>query len=378
MIRVLHIIETIMSGGVERTRLSLAKLIDKSKFELKIICTNAVGSLPIEFENLGIEIFEIGDFKSVFDIKQHLKVQKIIADFKPHIIHGAVFEGVTMAAINGYIKNVPIIIIEETSDPKNRSWKGNLLMKFLTIPSDKVIAVSPGVMEYLSNTLYLSKNKSLLLNNGVKIPEKSKQNEIDELKLFYGINSDCVVIGSVGRMLYDENKRYSDLIKAFAILIRKGLNVKLILVSGGHLIESYQKLAIELNVQDHIIFTGYQNNPDKYYAIFDVFCLVSAYEAFGLVLAEAMLHRLPIVATRVGGMKYIVKDNETGFLVEKFDVQNIANKLEELFSNEHLRKTFGENGYTRAINNYTEEIYVKNLVNIYNQLLMNKINLYVI
>ena len=369
MIRVLHIIETIMSGGVERTRLSLAKLIDKSKFELKIICTNAVGSLPIEFENLGIEIFEIGDFKSVFHVKQHLKVQKIIADFKPHIIHGAVFEGVTMAAINGYIKNVPIIIIEETSDPKNRSWKGNLLMKFLSIPSDKVIAVSPGVMEYLSNTLYLSKNKSLLLNNGVKIPEKSKQNEIDELKLFYGITSDCVVIGSVGRMLYDEHKRYSDLIKAFAILIKKGLNVKLILVSGGHLIESYQKLAIDLNVHDHIIFTGYQNNPDKYYAVFDIFSLVSAYEAFGLVLAEAMLHKLPIVATKVGGMKYIIKDNETGFLVEKYDIQDIANKLEKLYFDKNLRNTFGQNGYTRAMENYTEEIYVKNLIDLYKNLL---------
>ena len=372
MIRVLHIIETIMSGGVERTRLSIAKLMDNSQFELKIICTHSVGSLPIEFAKLGIEIIEIGDLKSVFDIKQHKKVMRIIDDFKPHIVHGAVFEGVTMAAIAGLLKQVPIVILEETSDPKNRRWTGNILMKLLTLTADKVIGVSPGVMEYLTNTLHLSKNKSFLLNNGVKIPKEIEKTEIEWLKKLHGIDKDHVVIGSVGRMLSDEHKRYSDLIKAFAILINKGLKVKLILVSGGHLIETYQKLANELHIQDHVIFTGYQNNPDKYYSIFDIFSLVSAYEAFGLVIAEAMLHKLPIIATKVGGMKYIVKDNETGFLVEKYDVQAIATQLEKLYFSKNLRKSFGENGYNRAMSNYTEDIYVQNLFNFYKNLLIKK------
>ncbi|TRX37061.1 glycosyltransferase [Flavobacterium restrictum] len=372
MIRVLHIIETIMSGGVERTRLSIAKLMDNSQFELKIICTHAVGSLPIEFAALGIEIIEIGDLKSVFDIKQHKKVMRIIDDFKPHIIHGAVFEGVTMAAISGFIKKVPIVILEETSDPQNRRWKGHLLLKLLSLSADKVIGVSPGVMEYLTNKLYLSKKKSFLLNNGVKIPKQTEQIEIEHLKRLHGIDTNHVVIGSVGRMLHDDHKRYSDLIKAFAILINKGLKVKLILVSGGRLIDTYQELVNKLQIQDHVVFTGYQNNPDKYYAVFDIFSLVSAYEAFGLVLAEAMLHKLPIVATKVGGMKYIVKDNETGFLVNKYDIQEIAIKLEELYFNENLRKSFGENGYARAINNYTEDIYVKNLFDLYKNLLIKK------
>ena len=61
MIRVLNIIDTMGSGGVERRRLSLAKLLDKSKFELKIICTNAVGSFPDEFQKHDVEIIEIGE-----------------------------------------------------------------------------------------------------------------------------------------------------------------------------------------------------------------------------------------------------------------------------------------------------------------------------
>lgn len=73
MIRVLNIIDTMASGGVERRRLSLAKLLDKSKFELKIICTNAVGPFPDEIRKLGVEVIEIGDLKSFADFKQHKK-----------------------------------------------------------------------------------------------------------------------------------------------------------------------------------------------------------------------------------------------------------------------------------------------------------------
>lgn len=372
MIRVLHILDTIMSGGVERRRLSMAKLLDSKQFELKIICTNAVGPFPEEFAQYGVEIIEIGDLISFVNIKQHKKVMKVIDDFKPHIIHGAVFEGVTLASMNGFFKRVPIIILEETSDPIYRNWKAHLLMKLLTFPADKVIGVSPASTKYLTDKLKVSKTKALLINNGVVLPEQVSQEEIRLLKQELSIKESEIVIGTVGRMLSDENKRFSDLIKAFAILINKGLQVKLVMVGRGPLLKVYQDLAKELKIQDYVVFTGYQNNTSKYYAIFDVFGLVSAYESFGLVLAEAMLQKLPIVATRVGGMQYIVDDNKTGFLVEKYNVDEIAQKLEILCRDADLRKQFGENGYDKAMKNYTEERYVKDVANLYLELIQKK------
>ena len=205
MIRVLHIVDTIMSGGVERRRLSMAKLLDSKQFELKIICTNAVGPFPEEFAQYGVEIIEIGDLISFVNIKQHKKVMKVIDDFKPHIIHGAVFEGVTLASINGFFKRVPIIILEETSDPIYRNWKAHLLMKLLTFPADKVIGVSPASTKYLTDKLKVSKTKALLINNGVVLPEQVSQEEIRLLKQELSIKESEIVIGTVGRMLSDDN-----------------------------------------------------------------------------------------------------------------------------------------------------------------------------
>jgi glycosyltransferase involved in cell wall biosynthesis len=369
MIRVLHIQETMGSGGVERLRLSLSKLMNKEKFELKIICTHTGGGIKAEIETHGTAVIAIGEFKGIFDFKKHVKVQEIIRTYKPHIIHGAVFEGVTMAAINGFIKKVPVIIIEETSDPKNRSWRGNLLMKFFAKLSDVVIGVSPGVIEYLENTLKLPKHKIFLLNNGVVLPREINSIEIAEQKTSLAIHPNDIVIGSVGRMLQDEHKRFSDLIKAFAIVCKTHNNVKLVLVGSGPEVVKYQKKAEELGVSDSVIFTGYQSDVALYYRLMNIFALVSAYEAFGLVLAEAMLCKLPIVATKVGGMKYIVDTNETGFLVERFDINAIAEKLIILCDNEELRSNLGSKGYTKAMNNYTEKQYVNDLIALYERLL---------
>lgn len=376
MIRVLNIIDAMASGGVERRRLSLAKLLDKSKFELKIICSHFSGPFPDEIRNHGVEIISVGDLNAVLDYKQHKKVMKIIDEFKPHIIHGAVFEGVTMAAINGFLKRVPIVLLEETSDPQNRSWKGNMLMKILSFTADKVIGVSPAATEYLKNKLHIPTNKIVLITNGVVVPNAIPNSITQKLREDYNIHPDDVVIGSVGRMSSDAHKRFSDLIKAFALLVQKEHKVKLILVGDGHIKVDYIQLVAELQIQDHVIFAGYQNEIGHYYALFDVFCLVSAYEAFGLVLPEAMFHKLPVVATRVGGMQYIVDDTKTGFLVDKFDVTAIAEKLEALYLNADLRTTLGTNGYNKAMTNYTEQRYVNDVTTLYLEMIdKNQVNL---
>lgn len=367
-IKILHVLETIGSGGVEITRLSLANHLDNSLFEQKIVCQHTVGNIAQKIQDAGVEVICLNNsIKNVFDIKQHKDIQKIIADFRPDIIHGAVFEGVTMAVINGWLQRVPVIIIEETSDPQNRSWKGNLLMQLFSKVAHKVVGVSEGVSEeYLKGKLRIPQAKVVLINNGVALPEKHSNAEIEAEKERWGIGEDDFIIGTVGRMKNDHHKRFSDLIKAFAQFSKDKNNVKLMMVGGNdEYLEKYRVLAEELNISHKIIFTAYQQNVSLFYNLMDVFALVSAYEAFGLVLAEAMLNKLPVIATEVGGMKYIVDHNETGILVEKFNIDEIADSINKLFVDKELRVKMGEKGYLKAMKEYTEEAYVEKVKALY-------------
>ncbi len=359
-LKILHLQETIGSGGVERRRLSLAKHLDKSIFELKIVCQHEVGNIANEIRSQGVDVISLNrSIKGIFDIKQHQMVQKIIDDFKPDIIHGAVFEGVTMAAINGWLKRVPVIIIEETSDPQNRSWKGNILMKLFSKMAHKVVGVSEGVTkDYLIGKLNLSDKKAIALNNGVAIPRKVLQTQIREAKKEWGIEDKDFVIGSTGRMLDDGHKRFSDLIKAFAQFQKDKEHVKLLLVGDGQETDGYKILTQELGISDRVIFAGYQSDVTLFYKMMDVFALVSAREAFGLVLAEAMLNKLPVIATKVGGMKYIVDHYETGLLVEKYNIDEILGSICKLYYDHNLRIKMGEKGYVKALKEFSEEAYV--------------------
>ncbi|WP_297509322.1 glycosyltransferase [Flavobacterium sp.] len=371
LIRILHIVETIGSGGVERRRLLLCKNLDPTKFEQKILCTHAYGDFINEFDALGIEVISVGKMKSPFHLNRHLKVQQMIKKYKPHIVHGAVFEGVTLAAINGFLCGVPIILIEETSAPIKRSWKANLLMRCFSFLSDKVIAVSPATLHYLRSTLKVSEKKSLLINNGVANPIYFDAHQKAALKLKLKIQPTDFVIGSVGRMHDDHVKRFSDGIRIAAILKKQGLPVKFLLVGGGRQLSYYKELAKELAVDDIVLFTDYQNNVQPYYEIMDLFMLLSSTESFGLVLAEAMLHKLPVIATDVGGIPYIIEDGKQGYIIKEYNLNAIAHLIIELYGDSVLRSEFGSAGFLKATQKYSEKSYSSDVANLYLSLMKN-------
>jgi len=370
MLRVLHIMSTVIGGGVERRRLSLAKAFKGTDFQMKLVGTFKSGAIAEQIEENGVEIIEVGDFNGPFHWEKHKKIQKIIDDFKPHIIHGAVYEGVTMAAINGFLKKVPIVILEETSDPQNRSSKANFLLRVFSLVADKFIAIAPNVADYLKNEAKVSKRKVITINNGVEIPRKVTNVEIQNLKNHYSINESDFVVGTVGR-LFNDHKKITDIIEAIHLL--KELDrLKLLIVGSGKDEELIKQKALDLGVQDKVIFTGYQFDTAPFYKLMNVFCIASQREGFGLVAAEAMLHKLPVIATKVGGLQNVVLDGETGILLQPHQPKEIANAIQKLYHSSELLNLYATKGYNRAIENYTEERYVQDVVALYNELLKNK------
>jgi glycosyltransferase involved in cell wall biosynthesis len=370
MIRVLHILSTVTGGGVERRRLSLAKAFKGTEIQMKLVGTFKSGSIAEQIEDNEVEIIEIGEFNGPFHWEKHKKIQKIIDDFKPHIIHGAVYEGVTMAAINGFIKKVPIIILEETSDPQNRSGKADFLLRIFSFVTDKFIAIAPNVANYLTSTAKVSQKKVIMINNGVEIPRQVSDVEIQNLKGQYSIKEDDFVIGTVGR-LFNDHKKITDIIEAIHLL-KDFENLKLLIVGSGKDEELIKQKAIDLGVQEKVIFTGYQFDTAPFYKLMNIFCIASQREGFGLVAAEAMLHYLPVIATRVGGLQNVVVDGETGILISSHRPQEIAEAITKLHNSKDLIKEYADNGYKRALENYTEERYVNDVIALYKELLKKK------
>ena len=180
--------------------MSLSRYLDKNLYEQKIICTQADGTIPAEIAAEGVELIVVGKLKHTFHWQTYRKVLEVVSTYRPHIIHGAVFEGLSMATVGGFLGRVPVIVAEETSDPINRSRKAHILLKLLTTVADRVVAVSPATARYLEKTAKINPKKIQLINNGVEIPRPAKKAELDRLRRSHGIREDDLVVGSVGRI----------------------------------------------------------------------------------------------------------------------------------------------------------------------------------
>ncbi len=365
-IRVMHVLPWVTSGGVERRRMQLAQRLDPVRFRQRVVCLYAKYDFVEAIREAGVEVvcFDEGD-GSIFDLQTIARLISEIRRFAPDIIHGAVFEGVTMAALAGTLAGVRHVVVEETGDPSIRSWRGDALMGLLTRLADVSVGVSPAITHYLEDRLHLGDDRVRLIHNGVDPPRTPTPEEVAAARAEFGLTEDDFVIGSVGR-IDNDHKRFTDLIDAVALLDDE--EARLLIVGSGQDIPMLQKHAAAAGIGDRVIFTGYQADVGLMYALMDLFALASRQESFGLVLVEAMFAGLPIVATNVGGIPSIVVEGETGFMVPPFEPRTLSRALHELSVDNELRLRMGEAGRLRAREHFTAEPYVRDVEALYAQL----------
>lgn len=148
-----------------------------------------------------------------------------------------------------------------------------------------------------------------------------------------------------GRINSWEVKGFDLLIKSFALLAKKDLNVELDIAGAGEEkdVNYLMNLASEFGVAGRVNFLGFRNDVSSLMRAHSVFVLSSRTEGFGMVLIEAMSQGLPCVSFALPGPREIFKDGEDGILVEEQNCVKMAESLLVMIGNEDLRYTMGKN-----------------------------------
>lgn len=369
--KILHTLCRVASGGVEQRRLLLAKSLPKDRFEHALIVQEGSSFLFDKLRAEGWEVHEIGIAPHILSLRWHESAYKIAKSFQPDIVHGAVYEGQTLACGIGLRMPKVKVVLEETSDPVNRRWTGNALMRAMCLRADACVGVSTKVIEYLDNTLHIPSSKIHLINNAVSEESIPSSARLSELRAALGIKENDIIIGSVGRV-EDSHKRFSDIIRALPAIRSQYPMVRLLIVGDGPDAGILARLAEDLGLAGAVIWAGYQSSPRDYYHLMDMFVLASAHEAFGLVLVEAMLAKLPIVATNVGGIPGVVSEGNTAYLVEPYQPKMLAEAVIKLINNETIGRLMGQRGYKRARDLFSADRYVRDVDRLYRSLLMKR------
>jgi D-inositol-3-phosphate glycosyltransferase len=175
---------------------------------------------------------------------------------------------------------------------------------------------------------------------------------VDEARQYIGLKSYNRMILFVGRI--ERLKGLETLIRAIACLRLKDLKepVRLAVIGGDpeagpdELTEEMariQKLCDELTVGKMVAFLGKQGQDTLpyYYSAAEVVVMPSYYESFGMVALEAMACGVPVIASQVGGLAFLVQDGVTGFTIPSEDHDALCEKLTALLGDESLRKQMG-------------------------------------
>lgn len=203
---------------------------------------------------------------------------------------------------------------------------------------DAIICISEAEKKSAIKYRICKENKLYVVYNGIDIQEYKKE------EVVLPIPNDVFVVGMVGRIC---KQKAPDIFIRMAYEVQKKIsNVYFVIV--GDVIEEAQEekrkiedLAKGLGVK--LLITGWVENPLAYMSRFDVGCLLSRWEGFGLTIPEYMITGIPIVASSVDAIPYLINDGEEGLLVEKDDWSSAADKVIELLNDTEKREKIVKN-----------------------------------
>jgi glycosyltransferase involved in cell wall biosynthesis len=363
--KILHLIGTLGPGGTERQLITLIKGLSHYK---SINCELGLFNRCIHYQGvheLDLEIHFLdkcqGDHFPVF-----LKLLKICKATKPDIIHTwsskptwyaiPVAKLLRIKLLNGSIRYArPVYKFSKIW------WSGKLTFPF----SDMVVANSKAGLEV--HQLERS-SKHRYVYNGfdferINVSRKNHGLVREDLELGFGY-----VIGMVANFL--DGKDQQSVIHAGLKILEKRKDIVFLFIGDGPTRKNMESLIGE-EFKKHFVFLGSRTDVEEIVKIIDIGVLLAKQghaEGISNSIMEYMALSKPVIATRVGGNKELISDEETGFLIRHHDIDALVEKLNCLLDNPDLRENMGKNGRERIQRLFNIEKMVGNFVDIYKQL----------
>ena len=200
-----------------------------------------------------------------------------------------------------------------------------------------------------------------------KLPERDESTVRKELGFTQGER----IILTVNRL--DPRKNLETLVCAAPKVLQRCPDVKFLVAGEGPQLSSLMSLAKEKRVEASFRFLGRisERSLASYYSAADLFVLTSIYEAFGVVLVEAMAAAKTVIAPRVGGIPEIVKDGETGFLFPARNTRVLTDLMLRVLEDKELRAIIGERAREMAETHFTWDRIVKRYLDAYSASLVS-------
>ena len=295
-IRVLQIIGFVCGGGVEAVIMNYYRNIDRNKIQFDFIIDGyEKTALDNEISSLGGKVYKVEPYtKNPF--KNIYQIYRIVKDNNYQIVHSNMNTLSVFSLFAAWLAGAKVRILHNHStavkSEKLRSAMKYILRPFAPVFANKYMACSKLAGEWMYGKKKMEKGKVKVLNNAINVDDFAYNSKLGEkLRQDLNIDKDTLVIGHVGRFMYQKNHDF--LIDIFKEIHKQKNNSLLLLIGDGSL-----RVAIEAKVQNYglkdcVKFLGLRKDVKDLYNAMDVFVLPSWYEGLPVVSVEAQANGLP-------------------------------------------------------------------------------------
>ena len=352
-IRILHVAQA--AGGVDRYIRMLLKYLDKEKFENILVCSQDFHEE--DYRDL-VDSFEQVEMTRAIggrDLKAIKGVRALIKKYNPEIVYahsskaGAIARAADIGLRNRCVYNPHGWAFNMRCSAKKKAMY-TAIEKIAAPFCDKIICISDAEKQSALDKKICREDKLQVIFNGVDIEsyENGVRGAIKRKDL--NIPEDAFVVGMVGRM---SPQKAPDVFVKMAKQVKDEVpNAHFIIVGNGNQEDEIRKYAEDNGFSNSLHITGWVDNPMSYVELFDVACLLSRWEGFGLALPEYMMAGKPIVASRVDAIPNIIRNGENGLLVEVDDDIGASKAVLRILREDGLRKKIVAQGLEDVHNRF--------------------------
>lgn len=251
------------------------------------------------------------------------------------------------------------------------------IFKFLDcIGRNRYIAISSEVKKSLVTYNRIPIKKIKVIQNAVAVNKCKYDSSILLHELNQKKKNGSILIGMIAN--FSPAKDHFTVIKAAKLVLKQFQNIYFIFV-GGNLNQDrincknkVEDFIAKNNLQSNFILAGELSNPHPIIKTWDIGLLITKHEGFGNVIIEYMLHKKPVIATSVGGVKDIIFDGTDGILVPCENPVILAERIIFLINYHRIARKIGRSGYKKASTKYNIETWINNILEVYSERNGNK------
>lgn len=363
--RILHLINTLSSGGAERQLVTYLRQESLHGYENIVVLLDIEDVDSLTTENFlvpeikaeGIQVVGLGLSGSGNWIRAARKLRTWLKANPVDLIHTNLLGPNVVGRLAGYFTKTPVLTTYHNLDYSEEAtifhFSGSRfkLIAMRQIDSflakrtcSRVIAVSQCVADHITDQLGYDSRQIRVINNPVdlnhmKVIQKNPKSWVCEQ---LNIGTEAIVFIDICRFVYQKN--LPRLLDAFQGVVEFNPDAHLVLIGSTQNTEVYKEVCdriTELGITNQVHVVGTSLQVADWLAGSDIFVFPSLVEGMGIALAEAMSIGLPCISSNVGPIPEFIKNRENGLLVDPKSKTEIASAMIELLSNPEFAKQLG-------------------------------------